>query len=86
MLSVVSSEGTPFVISTLQAAADTQSQEKLLLSRRESAHILSLSLRSISYLVEKGELKSRRVGSRVLIPRSELVRFARMDHPAPVAQ
>jgi excisionase family DNA binding protein len=90
MFSVVSSEGThPLVISTIMAAADTQPQEqeqKLLLSRKESARILSLSLRSVSYLIEKGELKSRRVGSRVLIPRSELVKFARMDHPSPVAQ
>jgi len=86
MLSV-SEEAHPFVISTIMAAADTSlQQEKLLLSRRESAHILSISLRAISYLVTKGELKTRKVGSRVLIPRSELVRFARMDHPGSLAQ
>jgi hypothetical protein len=27
----------------------------------------------------------RRIGSRVLIPRSELLRFARVDHPEPIA-
>ena len=41
---------------------------------------LSLSQRSLDYLLANGELNVRRIGSRVLIPLSELQRYARIDH------
>ena len=56
------------------------SLQKILYSRREAAQIISLSLRSIDYLIENGELLARRVGRRVLIERAELERFALRDH------
>lgn len=55
---------------------------KLLVGREEAAVRLSLSVRSIDYLLADRQLKFRRIGGRVLIPISELERFARMDHPA----
>jgi excisionase family DNA binding protein len=47
-----------------------------ILSRQEVAGALRLSLRSVDYLIARGELRVRRVGRRVLIPRAEVERFA----------
>jgi excisionase family DNA binding protein len=57
-----------------------QPPEKLLYSRRDAAHVLSISIRSLDYLVEYGRLPSRRIGRKVLIPASALARYARGDH------
>ncbi len=51
----------------------------------EAAAVLSISQRALDYLVANKQLQVRRIGSRVLIPRSELLRFARADHPEPIA-
>ena len=59
--------------------------EKLLIGRQEAAAALSISERALDYLVANKQLQVRRIGSRVLIPRSELLRFARADHPEPIA-
>jgi hypothetical protein len=58
--------------------------EKLLYSRREAAQALSLSIRSVDYLITTGRLASRRIGSKVLIPAGAIRRFAREDHPESV--
>ena len=51
--------------------------ERLLYSKNEAVELLGLSLRTIDYLIARGELKARRVGpKRVMIPRTELERFA----------
>jgi hypothetical protein len=55
--------------------------EKLLYSRRDTALALSLSIRSIDYLITTGRLSSRRIGGKILIPASAVRRFAREDHP-----
>jgi Helix-turn-helix domain len=55
--------------------------EKLLYSRRDTAEALSLSIRSIDYLITTGRLPVRRVGGKILIPASAVRRFAREDHP-----
>ena len=59
--------------------------EKLLVGRQEAAELLSISQRPLDYLVANKQLQVRRIGSRVLIPRSELHRFARADHPRRLA-
>jgi hypothetical protein len=61
------------------------SEDKLLLSRREAAALLSISQRSLDYLIAGKILPVRRIGSRVLIPTGVLLRFARTDHPGKVA-
>jgi excisionase family DNA binding protein len=61
------------------------SDAKLLVGREEAAVRLSLSIRSIDYLLADRQLKFRRIGGRVLIPIAELERFARADHPARIA-
>jgi excisionase family DNA binding protein len=46
----------------------------------DAAQYLSISQRSLDYLVANGELNIRRIGARVLIPISELQRYAKVDH------
>ena len=58
--------------------------ERLLFSRRDAAVALSLSVRSIDYLISNGELSTRRIGRKILIPAVEIRRFARRDHPRAV--
>jgi excisionase family DNA binding protein len=58
--------------------------EPILLSRKQTASLLSISLRGLDYLLAQGKLRARRVGKRVLIPRQEIERFARADHPDPI--
>jgi excisionase family DNA binding protein len=60
-------------------------EARLLYDRKSAAKMLSISLRSLAYLLSRGESRFRRVGSRTLIPRSELLRFARGHHPAALA-
>jgi len=50
-------------------------------SRRDDDEALSLSIRSIDYLITTGRLPSRRVEGKILIPVSAVRRFAREDHP-----
>ena len=57
---------------------------RLLYSRKSAAHALDVSVRTLDYLIARGEVKTRRVGTRILIPAPELERFATDDHPEPV--
>ena len=61
-------------------------ETRLLYDRKTAAKMLSISLRSLAYLLSRGDIHFRRVGSKTLIPRSELVRFARGHHPCPLAR
>ncbi len=53
---------------------------KYLLSRREAAQSLSISLRTLDSLIAAGKLTVRRIGRRVLIEPAELERFAQRSH------
>ena len=55
--------------------------EKLLVGPVAAAGMLSSSCRALDYLVANKQLLIRRIGTRVLIPLSELQRFSRSDHP-----
>jgi hypothetical protein len=55
--------------------------EKLLYSRKDAAQALSISIRSLDYLIERGDFSTKRIGKKVLIPAAELRRFAKGDHP-----
>ena len=59
--------------------------EKLLVSRHEAAYRLSISRRALDYLIADGTIKVRRIGSRVLIPKQVLLKFAATDHPRRLA-
>lgn len=54
--------------------------QPLLYSRKLAAQALSLSVRSIDYLLAAGKIQTVRVGSKVLIPAKELQKFARTGH------
>jgi excisionase family DNA binding protein len=58
--------------------------ERLLYDRKAAAQQLSISVRSVGYYLARGEIQFRRVGRRVLIPHSALVKFAKADHFAPI--
>jgi hypothetical protein len=63
---------------SVQRAHDTA--PRLLYSRKDAARLLSISTRSLDYLIVKGTLNTRRIGSRVLIEHEELIRLASHDH------
>lgn len=55
--------------------------ETIALSRREAADTLRISLRTLDYLLVQGKLRGRRIGRRLVIPRSEVERLLRHDTP-----
>jgi excisionase family DNA binding protein len=59
--------------------------QSLLVSKREAAAMLGLSVRSIENLISHKELTARRIGRRCLIERQVLERFARRDHKTQAA-
>lgn len=61
--------------------SDTPTQ-KILVSKREAAAALSVSVRTIENLIYVAkELPARKIGRRTLIPYASLMAFARRDHP-----
>lgn len=54
--------------------------EKVLYTKREAAGLLSISLRSLDYLIFNRQLPARRIGRRVLVHRDAIEQFARRDH------
>ena len=63
----------------LPATIDVPIPGKLFFDRSEFAFLTGLSLRTVSYLIADGTIRVKRVGSRVLIPRAELLRFAGVE-------
>ena len=53
---------------------------RLLYDRKTAAQQLSISVRSLDYLIAGGKLRTRRLGRKVMIPHGELVRFSFRDH------
>ena len=47
----------------------------LVVTRLEAAQVLKISPRLLDGLVERGEIAAARIGTRVLIPHAELIRF-----------
>ena len=65
----------------IQAAADTnQPLQKMLYDRKSAAYVLSISTRSLDYLIACKELNTIKLGSKKMIAHSELVRFSRKNH------
>jgi len=55
----------------------------ILVSKKDAARMLSVSLRTIDNLVKAKRLPVRRIGRRSLVPRSALEQLARRDTPSP---
>jgi hypothetical protein len=49
---------------------------RLLYSREEASYQLSISVRSLDYLIAGRKIATQKMGSRILIPHAELVRLA----------
>jgi excisionase family DNA binding protein len=54
--------------------------EKLLFSREEAAEMLSLSLSTLCVVINRGMIRVRRNGRRVMIEKREIEKFSRTDH------
>jgi excisionase family DNA binding protein len=55
--------------------------EKVLYTRNEAAHLLSVSIATLDRLIANKFLLVRRVGRRVLIHQVEIMKFSRKDTP-----
>ena len=64
----------------MQATVTPITSSRLLYSRTEAARQLSISVRSLDYLIAGRELETRRIGKKVLIPHASLVRFSQGNH------
>jgi excisionase family DNA binding protein len=67
------------------ASVTVNPKDKLLVSQDEAAQLLSISRRSVEYLVATKKLSTRRIGTRALIPIEDVRKFARSDHPERMA-
>jgi excisionase family DNA binding protein len=54
--------------------------ELILVSRKDACRMLGISIRTLDSLVRRGEIRVRRIGSRVLFERRSLEAFSRRDH------
>lgn len=54
--------------------------DQLLYGVEQAARVLGLSSRLLWAFINRGELRTRRVGVRVLVHRRELEKFAAHDH------
>ena len=55
---------------------------RVLLTRREAAEFLRVSVSTVQRLYEKGEIRAVHVGRQVRIPRADLERIVRGEAPA----
>jgi len=58
----------------------TPPPQKILYGKREAAYLLSISVRKLDYLIAQKQMIVRKIGTKVLIPKSALIEFARGDH------
>jgi len=50
--------------------------EQILLSKRQAAQVISISVRTLDKLIQSKKLSTHKIGRRVLISRSAIERFA----------
>lgn len=62
---------------TQGAAVERTLLDRILLGRLDAAVLLGVSARTIDNLVQRGQLRPRRIGSRCLFLREELQLFAK---------
>ena len=58
--------------------------QPILYSRKLAANALSLSVRSLDYIISDGHLKTVRIGSKNLVPRTEILKFAKRGLPTAI--
>lgn len=57
---------------------------RILYDRKSAAVQLSISVRSLDYLIAQRKFDTRRIGKKILIPHADLVRFAKANHFGPI--
>jgi len=57
-------------------------ESRLLYDRKEAARQLSISVRSLDYIIAAKGLDTRRIGKKVLVTHASLVRYAAGNHCA----
>jgi hypothetical protein len=57
-----------------------QSEARLLYDRKTAARMLSVSVRTLDYIIAAKDLDTRRIGRKVLVTRVSLVRYASGNH------
>jgi hypothetical protein len=60
------------------------SPTRILYDRKTAAAQLSISVRSLDYLIQQQHIATRRIGKKVLVHHTELSRFARGNHTGPI--
>src|ERR1039458_6254198 len=55
-------------------------ETRLLYDRKEAARQLSISVRSLDYLIAGKQLDTRRIGKKVLVTHASLLRYASANH------
>jgi hypothetical protein len=53
---------------------------RLLYDRKETARQLSVSVRSVDYIIAAKQLETRRIGKKVLVTHASLTRYAQGNH------
>jgi hypothetical protein len=66
--------------SVVREASSPEEGARLLYDRRGAARQLSISVRSLDYLIAAQKLETRRIGKKVLVTRASLVRFSQGNH------
>jgi chromosome condensin MukBEF complex kleisin-like MukF subunit len=59
--------------------------EKLLYDRRSAAFALSISIRLLDYYIANKQIRTQRIGRKVMITAAELRRFAASNHYGSIA-
>ena len=57
---------------------------RILYDRKAAARQLSISVRSLDYLISQKKIVARRLGKKVMVTHAELVRFAGSNHYDPM--
>jgi excisionase family DNA binding protein len=55
-----------------------QMPQPLVVHRKDAAVALGLSVRTIDRAIKRGDLRTKKYGTRVMVPQSEVERFARV--------
>jgi excisionase family DNA binding protein len=67
-------------------SGDLPAEARLLYDKQGAAEQLSMGVRTLEYYISAGDIRTLRVGTRIRIHRSQLVTFAKANHPFPVRQ
>jgi len=68
---------------TAEQISSTEETPRMLFSRRSAARALDISVRMIDYAIASGQLETRHLNSRILIPSDSLAKFAASDRVIP---